>query len=422
MSKKGVFILAINIISSGDLDYGKIKRYLCDTAEDFAELPSRVAAGSTVFVLSTGENYKINEEGNWILENSIGGGAGGEGIVGPQGPQGEAGKDGYTPIKGTDYWTEADKDEIIDDLLSTKPIKPYYDAERNYFFCNGVGVIIEDSGEDNKVLFDLDTVGHEELRIPYGARVLGGGDGSKRPCSYSGSAIVVNGGQLKSVFGGGLGGCNVGSASVVINGGKFTDGIFGGGQNNVVTDDATGNIVGYSSVVVNDCDSLTLYGGGGGLSRVGSADVEVNGGKIQWVTSGGSNGATGAVKITINNGEFTCVQSVNRGSIGSSIMTINGGTIKRLYGGGETEDTSVNGICGKSVLKILGGKVNKLAKGTSNGIESADFISGEYVQNVIGNEEITSELNLILTYTLEETIKKMLNIEESVVISNIGEA
>ena len=103
-------------------------------------------------------------------------------------------------------------------------------------------------------------------------------------------------------------------------------------------------------------------------------------------------------------------------------MTINGGIIERLYGGGETEDSSVNGICGKSVLKILGGKVNKLAKGTSNGIENADFISGEYVQNVIGNEEIAPELNLTLTYTLEETIKKMLNIEESVVISNIGEA
>ena len=163
--------MAINIISSGDLDYGKIKRYICDTVEDFAELPTRVAAGSTVLVLATGENYKINAEGNWILENSIGGGAGGEDSVGPQGPQGEPGKDGYTPIKGTDYWTEADKDEIIDDLLSTKPIKPYYDAERNYFFCNGVGVIIEDSGEDNKVLFDLDTIGHEELRpIPQTAR------------------------------------------------------------------------------------------------------------------------------------------------------------------------------------------------------------------------------------------------------------
>ena len=417
--------MAINIISSADLDYGRVKRYLCDTVEDFAELPTKVAAGSTVIVQQTGEVYKIDEAGQWNLEYTIGGG--GSGGVGPQGPQGEpgeqgpAGEAGHTPVKGTDYWTEEDKNEIIDDLLSIKPIKPYYDAERNYLFCNGVGVIVEDGGTDNKILFDLDGVGHEEIHVPYGARILGGGDGSQRPCSYSGSSVVMNSGQLKSVFGGGLGGCNVGSASVVVNGGKITEGILGGGQNNLPNSDATGNIVGYASIVVNGGDALTLYGGGGGLSRVGSAEIEVNGGKIQWVTSGGSNGATGAVKIIINDGEFTCVQSVNRGSIGSSIMTINGGTIKRLYGGGETEDSSVDGICGKAVLKILGGKVEKLAKGTSNGVEGADFISGEYVKNVIANEEIAPELNLALTYTLEETIKKMLNIEESVVISNIGE-
>ena len=38
---------------------------------------------------------------------------------GPQGPQGPAGKDGHTPVKGTDYWTEADKQEIIDSVLAS---------------------------------------------------------------------------------------------------------------------------------------------------------------------------------------------------------------------------------------------------------------------------------------------------------------
>lgn len=58
--------MAINIISSGDLDYGKIKRYICDTIDDFAELPSKVVEGSTVLVLSTGENYKIGSDGKWV--------------------------------------------------------------------------------------------------------------------------------------------------------------------------------------------------------------------------------------------------------------------------------------------------------------------------------------------------------------------
>ena len=370
-----------------------------------------VAAGSSVIVQETGEIYKINEEGNWILAYKFGNGSGGG-----------SGEPGYTPIKGVDYWTDEDKNEIINDLLATKPIKPYYNKEKNYLFCNGIGIIIEDSGTDNKILFDLDGIGHEEMRVPYGVGVLGGGDGSIKPCSYSGSSIVMNGGKVKSLFGGGLSGCNVGSASIVVNNGEITEGILGGGQNNIKTDDATGNIVGYASIVVNGGKALTLYGGGGGLSRVGSAEIEINGGKIQWVTSGGSNGATGAVKMVINDGEFVCVQSVNRGSIGSSIVTINGGTIDRLYGGGETEDSTVNGICGKSVLKILGGKIKKLASGTTNGIEKSNFITGEYVKNVILNEEVAESLNLKLTYTLEETVMKMLNMEQSIVISEMGEA
>lgn len=43
------------------------------------------------------------------------GAQGPKGDTGSQGPQGEPGKDGangYTPVKGKDYWTEADKSEI----------------------------------------------------------------------------------------------------------------------------------------------------------------------------------------------------------------------------------------------------------------------------------------------------------------------
>lgn len=44
------------------------------------------------------------------------------GPAGPMGPQGEpgpAGADGHTPVKGTDYWTEADKQEIIDAVIAS---------------------------------------------------------------------------------------------------------------------------------------------------------------------------------------------------------------------------------------------------------------------------------------------------------------
>lgn len=40
---------------------------------------------------------------------------------GEPGAQGEPGEDGYTPVKGTDYWTEADKTEIVNDVLAALP-------------------------------------------------------------------------------------------------------------------------------------------------------------------------------------------------------------------------------------------------------------------------------------------------------------
>ena len=40
------------------------------------------------------------------------------GDAGPQGPQGEQGADGYTPVRGVDYWTEADKEEIVNEVVA----------------------------------------------------------------------------------------------------------------------------------------------------------------------------------------------------------------------------------------------------------------------------------------------------------------
>lgn len=44
-----------------------------------------------------------------------------KGDTGATGPQGEPGADGYTPVKGTDYWTATDKAEIVADTLAALP-------------------------------------------------------------------------------------------------------------------------------------------------------------------------------------------------------------------------------------------------------------------------------------------------------------
>lgn len=46
------------------------------------------------------------------------GATGPKGDKGDTGATGPAGADGETPVKGTDYWTESDKQEIIDEVIA----------------------------------------------------------------------------------------------------------------------------------------------------------------------------------------------------------------------------------------------------------------------------------------------------------------
>ena len=50
---------------------------------------------------------KLKQNGAWVPIS-----------VGAQGVQGSA---GHTPAKGTDYWTDADKAEIVNDVLAALP-------------------------------------------------------------------------------------------------------------------------------------------------------------------------------------------------------------------------------------------------------------------------------------------------------------
>lgn len=63
----------------------------------------------------------------WANMGALQGPAGPQGPQGSQGPQGEQGiqgpqgAEGYSPQRGTDYWTEDDRQEIISDVLASLP-------------------------------------------------------------------------------------------------------------------------------------------------------------------------------------------------------------------------------------------------------------------------------------------------------------
>ena len=37
------------------------------------------------------------------------------------GPKGDKGNDGKTPVKGTDYWTAADREQMVSEVLAALP-------------------------------------------------------------------------------------------------------------------------------------------------------------------------------------------------------------------------------------------------------------------------------------------------------------
>lgn len=62
----------------------------------------------------------IGENGNWYLGDTDTGKPS-RGEKGDKGDTGAKGADGKAPIKGTDYWTPADKTEIVNDTLAALP-------------------------------------------------------------------------------------------------------------------------------------------------------------------------------------------------------------------------------------------------------------------------------------------------------------
>lgn len=79
--------------------------------------------GTTLSVTSASGTSSANLKGD-KGDKGEKGDTGEQGIQGIKGEKGDPGKDGYTPVKGVDYWTEADKAEVqamIDAALAAIP-------------------------------------------------------------------------------------------------------------------------------------------------------------------------------------------------------------------------------------------------------------------------------------------------------------
>lgn len=278
---------------------------------------------------------------------------------------------------------------IWNNKANSVPIIPYYDTGLKSLFACGVPITIDKSKTEGSLTVTwVDNNGTKTIDIPENCAIFGGGYGEEEPLYYPSSNITINSGNIHSVYGGNKHRGNIGSVTIVINGGSYSSIHVGGkGFNNGDSD----CIVGHGELIINNTDNdVIVYGGGHGLSVVGSSKVIVNGGSMRWLTAGGSNGHTSIGELTINDGNIKVLQGCNRGTMNNIKININGGIINNTYAGGESGDDTVTATYIKSEMYINNGTIINISAGTNGGVEDASKVSGVYMEGIITDEDAAS--------------------------------
>lgn len=295
-------------------------------------------------------------------------------------------------------------------LFADSSSEPTYDGTNNVFYANGVPITIEDNGAGTVITWDGSIT--PPINVDAETIVFGGGD-----VQFGSTSVTMSGGTVKCIYGGGKTGAVTGTATVIINGGTVTDSVYGGGYGGSAAVGATDvwmrdGQVGYlygggysaqtgstsvnvsggeitmvygggndgsatvnsASVVVSDSPSLQFLIGGGNSGEVGSTDVTVSGGTFRGVYGGSQNGNVGSTSVTFAGGTATWVYGGCRsGAVtGSATVSVTGGTISsNVYGGGGMSSSSV----GSTTVTVQGGIMRGIFGGGENGtVSSANLV------------------------------------------------
>lgn len=324
-------------------------------------------------------------------------------------------------------------------LFKTKVSAVSPNLDGNNVYANGNAITIEqrsDGVSGATIIWD-----EGEFNVSNEAIIFGGGNTGN---SYNQSHITMNGGIVKTIYGGGNGSTNIYSnvenATIIIDGGVVSNAVYGGGRLSSVvttshirmTNGTVNNILGGGSAsssgasvgtfeTMNDSPNHTvnanitvsggtigtaIFGGGQGYSRVSRTSIQISDNPtIAYLIGSGSNGRTNEIIMNIAGGRIQTVQGINRGTIGNISMTVNGASIGTLYTLGDSNDASVNGKIdanGIVDLNIISGIVNVLKPGTNDGIEVTDTsnIDVSYADGTIINlndlESIFANFDLIV--------------------------
>ena len=332
--------------------------------------------------------------------------AGEQGPMGPQGkqgPQGEQGNDGYTPVKGVDYFTEEELKELMYDDAELKErvevletinleTKPYIDKNGMLVLCGcpavarGVGEEVHVTvrffeDKEDKFIFTAEEFAKLRICMGYGAE----GIGTKRNIVETtlelydiDKVFIIDGGS--QVTG------EVGTVNIIAERCNYIDSIQGaramnGGERNIVHN---------FNVRVKDVKLIdTLYGGGNGYSVVWNSNIKVEGEtEINYLVAGGSNGYTNKSRVVMDGGHAKVMQGVNRGILNRAELILNGGVVDNFYVAGEV-DPGVTGVQHEAYVELNGGEVVKFFKGNSGLQEFAGVIEGHIMECVVAEGDVS---------------------------------
>ena len=258
-----------------------------------------------------------------------------------------------------------------------------YDAEKPedavafvYRWAEGFEAIVVEKEEAAKV-YVVGGHGHDKIRV-------------KRPIPQTN--ILVRDVKIKGIVGGSYFEGMVGHANIEAENCEFVS-VMGAGWCGASIDGqwTRMNIVDDINMKLTNCKvSSTLYGGAQGNGVADDVHVELNDCQIGWLTAGGANGMTRNAEVVMNGGTVTVAQSTNRGVVHKAKLVLNDGIINSLYFGGETEDTTVNGIIEEAFVELNGGKVKEFNFGTNNGVEmKAEDIKGSLRECVVDAGDVS---------------------------------
>ena len=147
-----------------------------------------------------------------------------------------------------------------------------------------------------------------------------------------------------------------------------------------------------------------IFGGGGGYSRTDIANIEINDhtGTIAYLIGGGSNGYTGKAYVTLNEGSVDVMQSVNRGSMDSTLLVVNGGEVENLYVVAEEDPLALVGVVTAASVVVEGGLVTNLETGVSGGLDGSNNTNAAPTEGVYVtyNEDTVTNIDATIIVTV----------------------